>query len=491
MLATAYNVRLQPFFGLGAQMPLDADAALIEIERLRCVFRSAPMTLGVSIINSILTAIVLSLQGDFLLPAIWSAAIAAVSIPRWVGGRRFLRLVRGEINKTSRWAVISILGSASTGLLWGGGAAVLFPASQSYQLFLAFVVGGMCAGSITVNSAHLPTVLGFILPASLPLAARFAAKGGLGLMSALMLVIFAVSLSLISLNGHRAFGQRVQLRLALYREQRKLGEANERLFNEIAERRSVEATLYQAQKMEALGHLLGGIAHDFNNLIQVIVSNLTPSVIRRLSSGNASIVGYAVETKHAATHDVDLTNSLFTFARRESLPLENVDVNALLQDFEPLLRRAAPPPIQLEIVPKTLISDCRVDPAYFQSAILNLVINARDAMPAGGALLITTSLETVGREALTGNPDASPGQFVNLSVEDTGVGMSKDVLERALEPFFTTKQAGKGSGLGLSQVRAFASQSQGLLRLVSTPGTGTCVTLLLPLAGKATQPETA
>jgi signal transduction histidine kinase len=462
-------------------MTSDPDRLLVESERIRSVVRHAPVTLSVSVVNAILTGIVLGPAVGYGVVSIWAALIVAVSIARWVIRLRFLRRVP-EGAHCGRWAILSVAGSLATGILWGVGAAVVLPSAGMYQLFLAFVVAGMCAGATTVNSAHLPTVLAFILPASLPLAASFLADASAPhVVQATMIIVFASALSFTSLRDHRDFGARIRLQLVLHRQRRRLSEANERLREEMAERRNVEATLQQAQKMEAIGHLTGGIAHDFNNILQVVIGNM--DLIRQSAGDNSSILGYASAAELAAIRGARLTSSLLAFARRQSLRAECVDLNAVMQEFEMILLRALDKTIHLQVDYAADLPTCRIDRAHFQSAILNLVINARDAMAEGGSLSITTGVVRLEAQDLLANTDAKPGRFVTVSVRDSGFGMSDDILAHAFEPFFTTKEVGKGSGLGLSQVIGFARQSGGHVGLRSAPGEGTCATLHLPTDG--------
>ena len=463
---------------LSGTTPSTADLSVIEMERLRSVFQYAPAALGVSAGNAALTATVLSIAVGYEKPTAWAAAVATVSLLRWWVRSACLRQP-GWAADAHAWAAISVLGTLATSLLWGVGTAMLCPSGEAYQVFLAFLVGGMCAGAATVNSAHFPTVAAFIGPVVLPLAVRLLFEGRLGQVSALTLTICGFSLLLVARRAHRAFGTNMQVRLALQQEQRKLAEANERLKNEIAERQSVEAILHQSQKMEAIGHLTGGLAHDFANLLHIIVGNL--HLIARAGADNPRVVSFAAEAEKAALRGSELTGSLLSFARRQHLQARQVDLNILLKDFEPLLRRAAPPPIQFTTDYAADTCMCFVDPSHFQSAILNLVINARDAMPQGGILTIETRIVTVTEDELLGNPDASPGRFVSVAIHDTGCGMTDEVLARVIEPFFTTKAVGKGSGLGLSQVYGFCRQSAGDLRLSSVVGQGTSAALLLPV----------
>ncbi len=457
---------------------LDQDETLVETERIQSVFQQAPVTLGVTVLNAVLTAVVLGPVSDRALLLIWLALVVAVSAARMAVRQSFLRRVSKGV-RIRRWAVLTVAGSLTTGSLWGAGAAGLCPAVETYQLFFSFVIGGLCAGTTTVNSAHLPSVLAFLLPATLPLAASFLADASaVRLVSALMILVFAAALSLTSLRAHRAFGERIQLQLALSRQGRELAEANERLRGEITHRQKAEASLQQAQKMEAIGHLTSGIAHDFNNLLQVVAGNL--SMIGRLADANAQILRCVRRAEQGVKQGAVLTSSLLAFGRRQLFRMEQASLNRLIQEFRPILLRAVGNTIQFRTDLAPGLPSCEIDPSHFQSAILNLVINANDAMPDGGQLLISTGVATLGAEDLLTNPDAGPGRFVSASVRDSGSGMTEEIIARVFEPFFTTKEVGKGSGLGLSQVYGFARQSRGHVRLCSKPGAGTCVTLYLP-----------
>jgi signal transduction histidine kinase len=456
----------------------DPDDLLINTERVRSVLQQASLTLSVTVVNAVFTAIVLAPVVSPLVLSTWVAAVVVLSGVRWIVRQRIL-VPALNAGRVRHLGAVSILFSLTAGMLWGAGAGFMSPRNDLYELFFAFVIAGMCAGTTAVNSAHMHSVLAFVLPASLPLAVRFLAGGSpTWLVSGLMTLVFSAALSVTSFRVHRAFGERIRLQLTLDRQGRSLRRANERLRDEIAERLKAEATLQQAQKMEAIGHLTGGIAHDFNNLLQVVTGSL--SVIGRLAPDNDRILTHLDNAEQAVEQGARLTSSLLAFARRKAMCVELVNVNILLQDFTPILLHALDRKIKLEIFLAPGLPNCRVDPAHFQAAVLNVVINARDAMPGDGSLLIGTADTVLDEKDLLGNPDASPGRFVGISVQDDGCGMTPDVLSRAFEPFFTTKDVGKGSGLGLSQVYGFARQSAGHVTLRSTPGSGTCVTILLP-----------
>ncbi len=459
-------------------MQATADTALVQAERVRSVFQQAPLALSVNAVNAALAAIVLEPVIDHRLLILWLAAMVGVSAVRLSIWRLFQKR-EPAAPEWRRWLLLGVLGSVLSGVLWGAAAVGLVPSVETYQLFLAFVIGGMSAGALAVNFAHWASVLGFMFPACLPLAARFFIDGSTPRsIAAFMIVIFAIALSLVSLRGHRSFGDRVRLQIAHGRQARELNEVNVRLRSEIAEHHATAATLQQAQKMEAIGHLTGGIAHDFNNLLMIVIGNL--DLVRFAAAGNKQVIEYAAEAQHAADRGARLTASLLAFARRQSLRSEWVSANALLQDFEPIMSRALGTGSRFELNLDPNLPLCRADPAHFQSAILNLVINGRDAMPEGGQLTITSSPRVLQAAELDGNPDATPGPFVAVSVQDTGTGMTPEILARAFEPFFTTKKTGAGSGLGLSQVYGFARQSSGHLIIRSGVGAGTNATLFLP-----------
>jgi signal transduction histidine kinase len=436
-----------------------SDQDLIEQERLRSVFQNAPVTLVATVVNASVTAVVIPSTGDNWLRVWWLLATFTVCAVRFAISRRFLTQGPNPAGSTIPWGAFSIIGSATTGFLWGLGGIILFPAAASYQLFLSMVIAGMCAGAITVNAMHLPTVLAFILPASLQLTALFIYQGPDWRMSGFMFVIFAVALTVISMRSHRIFGERIGLQIELGRQKVKLTEANARLRQEIEQREVAEATLFQAQKMEAIGQLTGGIAHDFNNLLQVIIGNT--NLIRSVGSDNPKIINYASAAEQAATRGAELTGSLLTFARRQAMIAKKVDLNQLLREFEPLLIRTLVATIHFKTNLMPTPPCCDVDPAHFQSAVLNLVINARDAMPDGGTLTVSSTVATLGPDILAGNPDAMPGRFVGITIADTGTGMTDAVL---------------------SQVYGFARQSGGHVELKSKPGKGTRATIWLPVA---------
>jgi signal transduction histidine kinase/CheY-like chemotaxis protein len=236
--------------------------------------------------------------------------------------------------------------------------------------------------------------------------------------------------------------------------------------------------LTQSQKMEAMGQLTGGVAHDFNNLLTVILGN-AEHLAERLAA-DKELRGIAESIATAAERGSDLTRSLLAFARKQPLMPKNIDIGRKVVGMEPLLRRTLGEAIECEFQIGPDLWQASVDPGQLTSALLNLVLNARDAMPSGGKLTVEVRNTPFGEADLDVSGEARPGDYVMVAVTDTGSGMTAEVVRRAFEPFFTTKEVGKGTGLGLSMVYGFARQSGGTMQIRSEPGQGTAIRLFFP-----------
>ena len=258
-----------------------------------------------------------------------------------------------------------------------------------------------------------------------------------------------------------------------------------KITRDMTERRAIEEQLRQAQKMEAIGQLTGGVAHDFNNLLTIILGNL--EVIGRERGDTVRFQRAVEHATQGAQRAAALTQQLLAFSRRQALQPRSTDVNDLVADTTAMLGSLLGEniAIDLRLAPSTW--HARVDGHQLESTLVNLAVNARDAMPDGGTLTISTHNATLGKADRLRFDDIVPGDYVIVSVTDTGSGMSADVLEHAFEPFYTTKPQGKGTGLGLSQVYGFARQSEGTAVLTSAPDHGTTVALYLPRATSADQ----
>ena len=257
-----------------------------------------------------------------------------------------------------------------------------------------------------------------------------------------------------------------------------LEQAGRALQSEMADRHQAERALHQAQKMEAVGQLTGGVAHDFNNLLTVVMGNL--QLLAAYHQGDA----YSEELTHgaltAARRGADLNRTLLAFSRKQRLAPVAVDFNEMTLAMERMLRRTLGEQVQIVVVRDDDLPSAVVDMAQLETALLNLAVNARDAMPGGGTLTIETGTVLFDEHSAALEGDVAPGHYVMLAVSDTGEGMPPEVAARAFEPFFTTKETGKGSGLGLAMVYGFVKQSGGHVKIYSESGIGTTVKLFLP-----------
>jgi signal transduction histidine kinase/CheY-like chemotaxis protein len=271
-----------------------------------------------------------------------------------------------------------------------------------------------------------------------------------------------------------------QLERLVAERTRELEGTNRRLRAEIAEREKVEATLRQAQKIEAIGQLTGGVAHDFNNLLTAVLASLELASLQVTNETTHRLLSNA---ERAARRGAELTNKLLAFARKQHLKAEVTDLNALVSSMGDLLFRTIGSTVRIETVLRKDLWPAVVDASQIELVILNLALNARDAMPDGGRLTVATT--NVGASDPTRPSELSAGDYVAVSVSDTGTGIAEDVLGKVFDPFFTTKDIGRGTGLGLSQVYGMARQSGGTVRIDTQLGRGTTVTVYIPRAAVA------
>jgi signal transduction histidine kinase/ActR/RegA family two-component response regulator len=274
------------------------------------------------------------------------------------------------------------------------------------------------------------------------------------------------------------------LERAVAERTQELQDANEALRAEAVERQLAEAQLRQVQKMEAVGQLTGGIAHDFNNMLAVVVGGIDLAR-RRLNGPKREVMAHLTNAMEGATRAAALTRRLLSFARSEPLLPERVDSRELVSGMSDLLDRTLGERIQVEVELDAETWSTYVDPHQLENAIVNLAVNARDAMEGTGMVRISTANVTLGANEVG---DVRPGEYVRISVTDTGCGMTSEVRDRAFEPFFTTKPVGKGTGLGLSQIFGFAHQSGGEVGIESELGRGTTVSIYLPRTESAVAP---
>ena len=344
----------------------------------------------------------------------------------------------------------------------------------------------MVAGAAGTLALHLPAFLGFTAAAILPAAARMIAEGDPQHTAlAGLAIVFGAAMSLLALNTNRAVTEAFRLRFEkqhliarLSDAQVSLAESNRTLEQRVAERgaaleRQTEA-LRDAQRMESVGLLAGGIAHDFNNLLTVVMGNV--SLLLGDVSDSAEHRNRLDEIHRAAARGANLVSQLLAFSRRQVMVRRVVDLKLIVAELQPLLGRLIGEHIKLVVATTADALTVKADPTQLQQVIINLATNARDAMAEGGTLTIETALvDAPGVPAL-------PGRHVVLSVRDTGVGMDTDTRRMAFHPFFTTKEVGRGTGLGLATVYGIVEQSDGHVSVESEPGSGSCFRIFLPWA---------
>ncbi len=308
----------------------------------------------------------------------------------------------------------------------------------------------------------------------------------------LLAASFVLAVLLLETNGlhARLAGAKAQLedhaRILTRRVRERtaeLGRSNDRLKAEIIERKQAEAQFLQAQKMEALGQLTGGLAHDFNNLLGIIIGNL--DFLQDLLKENSEAEELLRDALDASLRGAELNRHLLAFARRQPLQPKRVAINKLVTDMTKLLSRTLGEGIEIALATKPELWSVVADPAQLEAALTNLCVNARDAMPRGGRLTISSSNTQLEADYAAENPEVSPGEYVVLEVTDTGTGMPPEVVRRAFEPFYTTKAIGNGTGLGLSMVFGFVKQSGGHVKVYSEVGVGTVVRIYLPRAKRS------
>jgi len=329
-------------------------------------------------------------------------------------------------------------------------------ATSPLSLAMPVANGGERVGTVYVRAALEP------------LPARLARYGGFLLLAAMGGI--AVLVVLIAAAAQR-------------RTNAELAATNEALLAQIVEREQAEERLRQAQKMQAVGQLTGGIAHDFNNLLTPIMGGLE---IIATATAEPRVRGLANNALEAARRGAKLTGQLLAFSRTHRLATSSVPVNDVILGLKDMLRHSIGASVDVRLALDSGCGTASCDANQIENAILNLAINARDAMPDGGTLTIRT-----GRVRVAHNGELSPGDYVAISVVDTGTGMTPEVLARATEPFFTTKPVGKGTGLGLAQVYGIAHQFSGTVKIESEVGVGTAIHILLPSAGAADRPADA
>jgi signal transduction histidine kinase/CheY-like chemotaxis protein len=451
--------------------------ARVKAELVRALYaQSRPLFLGNLLNGAILIACFATLASPSLVLG-WGAALFVLLIVRHELLRRFER-AKPPVEEVPVWGIRFMVGSICSGVVWGSAGFLFFdPKDAVTQAFLTFTIGGMTAGAAGTLSPYMPAFVGFLVPALAPLVFRTLGVGDrMHLAMAAMECVYGAVLYAVARSTHRAISHGLSLRFENEALLERLEQNNRTLEQRVAERtealeRQSEA-LRTAQRMEAVGRLAGGIAHDFNNLFTVVLANATTLADDpRLP---AAVRAELDEIQLATRRGAGLVRQLLAFGGKGHFEERVLDLNTIVTDSEPLLRRVlgAHTTLTLELAPNALL--VHTDADELKRILLNLVVNAREAMPEGGAVRIET--RSVPRDATTGGT----GRSAELTVSDTGLGMDAATKERAFEPFFTTKGPSGNPGLGLASTYAVVGQSGGKVTIDSQPGAGSRVTVTLP-----------
>ena len=458
--------------------------ASVRAEQLRTLFRQNPGVLWLNVAVSGLAAAALWHTASRVLLLAWVVVTGLVALARTQLTLRYER-ARPQQPELEPWGRRFVAGSVAAGASWGVASVLFFDAASGpSELVFAFAIGGMTAAAAGTWSCHLPVFWGYFSSALAPFVLRTFAVGDLAhLAMGGMLLAYAAGMQRVARSNHQSYARAFLLALEnaellerLSASQKGLEETNRTLERRVAERtteleRQSEA-LRDAQRLEVVSRLAGGIAHEFNNLLTIVLTSLD------VLDEKAAFDGAAVDrTRAAARRGAFLARQLLAFGRRQRIDPRVFDCNRAAADMEPLLRRLAGDRIDTRFTLSAEPLFVLADPAQLEQVLVSLVSNARDAMPDGGELRVTS--ECV--EQLPGGGHGE-GRYALFRIEDSGVGMDQDTLRRAFDPFFSTKAPGRGTGLGLATVHGIVEQNGGCVTVESEPGKGSRFAVYLPLA---------
>jgi signal transduction histidine kinase/ActR/RegA family two-component response regulator len=474
------------------------SGAAVKSEQIKTLYRQSVPVLLANLVIGALVCAALWPSGPRRALLGWIGLVMALTLVRVEMRRRYWRR-RPLAEDAKRWGTAFVLGSGAAGTLWGVACFLFFDSTSPplAQLLVTFAVGGMCAGAAGTLACYLPAFRSYVYPSLGLLIFRTAAIGGPAHLSmAAMLVVYGLAMAVAARNAQRSITEAFRLRFEnedllgrLSEAQTSLQETNRLLEQRVSERtaaleRQGEA-LREAQRLESVGRLAAGIAHDFNNLLTVVLANATLLLRdRRVDESSANAIE---EMKTAATRGADLVRQLLAFGRQQRLAPQVLDLNAVVASLGPLLARLIGEQVRITVELAPGKAYVKADRSQLEQVIVNLVTNARDAMPAGGHLAVATTVLGIDVEAgqTAAAPPAPGSAWVVLSVTDSGLGMDRETRQRVFEPFFTTKPFGKGTGLGLATVHGVVEQSGGHVVVESEPGAGSCFKVYLPLSIEA------
>ena len=470
----------------------DTTSANIFAQQVRLLFSGGIEGLLATTTNAPILAYI---QRDVIAGPIvgwWLVYMAAVTLARAVLVYQYWRSADTD-KSAARWSRAYGIGAALAGLGWGAAGVVLYPPdSIPHQVFLVFMLGGMAAGAVAVLTPRMEIFLVFFLPTLVPIIGQLVKQpGDLQLTMGGVLFIFMMALLFTARRMHCTILSSLTLRtentgLVQYLTSANVQaeQRNQELKREIQQREQTEAALQasqeqllQSQKMEAIGQLAGGIAHDFNNLL-LVMNGYSELLLNELKSDEKKRLKVE-QIKRAGERAAALTQKMLAFSRRQVTHPRPIDLNAVVSSILPMLTRLIGESIHV-VTKLTPVGQIRADPMQIEQVIMNLVLNARDAMPQGGTLTIGTSDIDLDHVYTGRHPGSRVGTYVQLTVRDTGIGMDAETKRRVFEPFFTTKEVGKGTGLGLSVVYGIIKQSGGYIDVTSESQSGSLFTVYLP-----------
>jgi signal transduction histidine kinase/CheY-like chemotaxis protein len=468
-------------------------AASVRAEQIRALYRQSRALLWTNVVISALVSAALWGATRHAWLVTWIALVAGVALLRSELVRRFSR-AEPSAAALVPWGQRFVAGSMLAGAAWGAGTVLFYdPSSAVSQILLTFAIGGMTAAAAGTWASHPPAFWAYFGCSLGPLLLRTLAVGDTAHFAmGGMLIAYTAGMARVVSTNHSTLTQAFRLGLEnaellqrLSLSQATLEDTNRSLEKRVVDRtaaleRQAEA-LRDAQRLEVVGRLAGGIAHDFNNLLTIVLTNV--DILEETQKFDAAGGAAVEETLIAARRGADLIRQLLAFSRRQRIEPRVLDCNRVVGGMDRLLRRLVGERIYTSLTLSREPLRVVADPSQLEQILVNLVSNARDAMPDGGELHIATEL-------VDGLPDApeAKGKYALLRVEDDGAGMDAETLRRAFDPFFSTKAAGHGSGLGLATVHGIVQQNGGHVVVTSEPGWGTQFSVYLPITDK---PEAA
>ena len=474
-------------------------AAPVVAEKIRTLYRQSPWILLLNPVNAVIVGAVLWVPARGPLIVAWVIATALVVAARaWLRARYHA----AEAPTPRIWARRFAVGSGASGLLWGLGTVLLYASGDhTSELILVFVLAGTTAGAAGSLAYYLPAFFAYAAPALLPLAVRILVEGG-GLHVAMgaLTGLYGGVLVVIARGTNHAITEAFRLRFEndgllarLSSAQAALEDANRTLEQRVEERTAAlkrqDEALQEARRMESIGLLAGGVAHDFNNLLTVILGNA--ALLQDSPALAHGVDGPLDEIRKAADRAASLVSQLLASSRRQARDPRVLDLNAVVSDAQRLLSRLIGEHIELAVSLRPAPLPVEADRGQLEQVIVNLATNGRDAMPSGGRVTLETDLAILPSGGTAEAPGLAAGTYVVLSARDTGVGMDAETRRLAFHPFFTTKEIGHGTGLGLATVNGIVEQSGGHVFVETAPGQGSCFRVFLPRAAAPIETDAA